>query len=253
MISRYEAYMDGTALSSIDPTIYVLDIQPADPSPKYTLSGVARRDGSVIENTYYEKAAVAVEFEIHEPDPAKRELTCQKIRKWAKKGILQVSTKPGQRLDCVCESFPVANAHTWTEPIQMSFAGYNPPYWEELNPTTVTLSGESDSGSVYVPGNADKAFVWADVACTNAITEITLTVGNTSMKLTGLSTEADDHIYVGYSKGYLYIKKNTVSIMDKRTAASSDDLIADCGVISSFSFSASASVSVTFKVRGCWM
>ena len=110
MISRYEAYMDGTALSSIDPTIYVLDIQPADPSPKYTLSAVARRDGSVIHDTYYEKASVTVEFEIHEPDPVKREATCQKIHKWAKRGTLQVSTRPGQRLVCVCEGYPVAAA-----------------------------------------------------------------------------------------------------------------------------------------------
>ena len=30
MISRYEAFMDGTALSSIDPSIFVLDIRPGD-------------------------------------------------------------------------------------------------------------------------------------------------------------------------------------------------------------------------------
>ena len=254
MISRYEAYMDGIALSSIDPAVCVLDIKPGEIRPQYNTSRVARRDGAVVDDTYYEKTGVDVVFEIHEYDTVKRQAINQRIQAWAKKGVLTVSDRPGQRLVCVCEKLPVANAKAWTEPITMTFAGYNPPYWEELNAVSITLSGASGSSNVYIPGNADKAYVLADITFSGETANVVMTVGKTSITLSGLSVSSGDHVYIGYdSHGHIYIRKNTSSIMDLRTPASSDDLVAECGKINTFAVSASASVSITYTVRGCWL
>lgn len=255
MIGRYEAYMNGIALSSIDPSICVLDIRPSAPKPVYSTYNLTYKDGAVIENAYYEKTSVEVEFEIHEYSVIRRQNICQKIQKWAKRGIFTASNRPDQRLkNCVCESFPVAESKSWTKSLTMTLSAYNPPYWEELNPTTVTLTGTDSSANVYVPGNADKAYVSADVTISSFVTSIRFTVGDTTIVLTGLSNEEGDHIRVGYDDdGYMYIRLNNTSIIEKRHESSDDDLIVECGKINTFSIASSASVSVTYTVRGCWL
>ena len=250
MISRYEAYMNGTALSSIDPSIYVLNIQPGDVKQNIRTNKVANRPGSRIGKTEIDNASVTIFFEIHEYDTVKRQAICQKVRKWAKKGILEISDRPGQRLNCVCDTFPVAKLREWTETLSVSFTAFNPPYWEEKNPVNVSISGAS-SASVYIPGNAPETLVSAVVTCGASISSITLSAGSKSLILSEIGASANDKIYVGYDENrILYIKKNSTSILEKRTG--DDELVIPCGELVNFAVNASASLSTVFSVRGCW-
>lgn len=245
MISRYEAYMDGIALSSLDPSIYVLNIQYGDVQQSINTRAVAGRPGARIIKRKFDIASVTILFEIHEYDTVKRQAVCSKIQKWADGQILSASDRPGQQLRCVCETYPKVNAKEWTEAISMTFAGYNPPYWENENETIIKTTS---SKKAYVPGNAPETLVSATITVGESISSLTVTAGSKSLVL-AVSAVQNDKIYIGYDENnILYIKKNTTSILDKRTG--DDDLTVPCGEFSTFSVS--GGVSAEFKVRGCW-
>lgn len=247
MISRYEAYMDGKALSSLDPSIYVLDIQYGDVQQSVSTRAVAGRAGARVIKKRFERSSVTIIFEIHEYDTVKRQSVCNKVQKWADGSILSASDRPGQQLRCVCESYPKVNAKGWTEPVSMTFSGYNPPYWENENETIIKTTS---SKKVYIPGNAPETLVSAVVTANSSISALTITTGVKSFVLT-VSAVQNDKIYIGYDENnILYIKKNTTSILGNRTG--DDDLTVPCGEFSTFSVSADASVSAEFRVRGCW-
>lgn len=248
MISRYEAYMDGIALSSLDPSIYVLNIQPGDNNPNIRTSKVAGRAGARVIKKSFESLPVTILFEIHEYDTVKRQAVCSKVKKWANGNTLSVSDRPGQKLRCVCEAYPKANAKEWTEAISMTFAGYNPPYWENENATIIKTTS---SKKAYIPGNAPETLVSATVTVGASISSLTLTTGVKSLVLT-VSASQNDKIYVGYDENnILYIKKNSTSILGNRTG--DDDLTVPCGEFSTFSVTADGNVSAVYEARGCWL
>lgn len=254
MRSRYEAYMDGVALSSIDPSIYVANILPGEIAPSFTLKDVAGRNGSIIAREKYAKTTVDIVFEIHEYDIAKRQRICQMVQMWAEGSVLKTSDRPGQYLKCVCERFPVVDAKNWTNPVTMTFAGYTPPFWQEENAVTVSLSGTSGSASKYIPGNVKEALVSAVLTANAGISSFSLTVGDTTLNFSELSLSSGDTVTIDYDEHlFLRIRSGNTSLMGKRTAASADELIARCGRPNSFSFTSSGGASVVFTVKGWWL
>lgn len=251
MISRYEAYMDDTSLSSLDNSIYVLDIQYGEVNKQISTTKVAGRVGSKISKNEAQSTSVTILFEIHDYDTVRRNAVCQKVQKWANGSILTVSDRPDQRLKCVCESYPHVNAKSWTEPLSVTFVGYNPPYWEEMDETEATYTDTEQS--VFVPGNAPSSLVSCNVTISSSLTSIKLSVGSKFIQLTGLSTSANDVIEIGYDENnIMFITLNDSSILNKRTAASADDLTAVCGEYNTFKAETTGSVTAVFTTRGCW-
>lgn len=249
MISRYEAYMDGVALSSIDPSIYVLNLQPGDPVQNIVTRSVAGRPGARVTKRMQNSTSETVVFEIHEYDTVKRNEICRKIQKWADGKVLSVSDRPTQQMRCVCSSYPKVNAREWTESLAVSFVAYNPPYWEDKNETVIRTTS---SKKALVPGNAPGALVSADITVGSSISSLTVTAGDKSIVL-DYSLSQGNVVHIGYDdNGILYIRKGSVSIIKHRTAASDDDLIVPCGEWSTFSVSSTGSLSAVFRVRGCW-
>lgn len=248
MISRYEAFMDGIPLSSVDPSVYVLNIQPGDNNPEIRTSKVAGRAGARVIRKEHNSLPVNILFEIHEYDTVKRQAVCQKVKSWANGRILSVSDRPDQRLRCVCESYPNANAKEWTEALTVGFTAYNPPYWENARETIVTTTS---SKTAFVPGNAPETLVSAVVTVNSSISSLTLTTGVKSLVLS-VSAVQNDKIYVGYDdNNILYIRKNSTSILGNRTG--DDDLTVPCGDQATFSVSSNGNVTAEFRVRGCWL
>ena len=214
MTSRYEAYMDNVSLSSLDSSILVLDIQPADVTPNIRTLSIANTPGAIVTKKTIDKSAVDIIFEIHKYNPADRLAVAQQIQKWANGSILKTSDRTNQRLHAVCESFPNPNAKGWTEPLTIRFAGYNPPYWEDTTATTVEFALDGTE-TVAIPGNAPESFVTASVAVSTATTEMTFTVNSKSISLTGLSVASGGTVTMGYSNQILTIKHGSTSILNK--------------------------------------
>ena len=254
MISRYEAYLNNIALSSVDPKILILDIQYSAPSIKNEGYTLAKRNGTYIYNRYTDKTSVSISFEIRAYDTAERQAVCNEICKWAKNGgTLQTSDRPGQRLRCICDAFPtIASARNWTDALQIVFTAYALPFWEEETEKTLALTGASASGSLYVPGNIDGALIEASVKANAALSSVNLTANGKTLSLSGLSVSSGQVINITYDNALIQsIKVGSTSLLNKRTGA--DDLLAKCGENNVLSMSASASVNVVFKVRGLWL
>lgn len=254
-MNRYEAYMDGESLSSIDPKICLLDIQYSQVSPNISTFKVNRRHGALISRTSFNECSVTILFEIHEYNTRKRINILQNIQRWARGTILTVSDRPGQRLRCVCKDFPTLNTKGWTDSISITFVAYQLPFWEEANATTFTMSGTSGESSVYVPGNAPESLVSASLTCSSGtLSTATLTVNGKSMVLSELAAATPSTVVISYDDDMiLHIRHNNVDALGYRTPASVDDLLAVPGKFNTFAFSADQSISLTYTVRGLWL
>lgn len=253
MISRYEVSLNGVPLSSLHPDILILDIGYTPAEAQLETYTTAKRNGSRIHRRYYAESSVTVSLMIRSYDTRTRQSICQQIGKWARGGgILKTSDRQGQRLRCLCKSWPtIASALKYTDTVQIVFTAYNNPFWEEDSVRTLTLSGTSGSGSLYIPGDAPEVFIEAEISATNALSSIVLTVGKTSMTISGTVSKGSTVILKYDDEMIQSIKNGSTSLLNKRTG--SDDLIAVCGESNNFSFQTSASAKVTFKARGQWL
>ena len=256
MISRYEATLNGVALSSINADILVLDINYEPPRMRYDSISVAKRFGSRIYRKHIVSVSVSISFEIHTYDTQERQAICNAVAAWAKRGgVLETNDRDGQELVCVCTELPViGSARNWTDPITMTFTAYEFPYWQEKEAVTLELSGTESGDSLQVPGNIDGAFVEVEIAVTGSLSTlstISLTVNGKTLTLSDLSVASGQDIVISYDQqGIQSIKAGNTSLLDKRTGA--DDLLVNCGEVNSFAFVADESVRVTFSVKGAW-
>ena len=254
MISRHEAILNGVALSSVSPLIYITDISYPAPTVQTSLYTVAKRQGGRIRRRYIDKNSVVISMMIRAYDVRRRQEICNAIGKWAKDGgILETRDRVGQRLRCVCDNFPtVTSALRWTDPVTVTLSAYEQPFWEEVFPSQLTLTGTSATGALYVPGNAEEAFIEAKITAGAALSSIAMTAGDKTMTLSGLSVASGGIITISYDDEMIQsIKTGNTSLLSKRTGA--DDLLAECGGETTISISASASVTAEFSARGLWL
>lgn len=251
MISRYQAILNGISLQSLSPDILITDISYPEPGIQLSTYTRAQRDGAGIYQRYKDKAAVAIRFAIRAYDIARRQQICQQVCNWAKDGgDLRINDRPGQRLVCICETMPRLNSvRNYTDEIEIQFAAYAVPYWQEIIPETISLSGSSASGNLFVPGDAPEAVVEVTITANATLTSISLTTGDTTLSLAGISVPSGSSIQIAYDDELIQsIKTGSTSLLANRTGA--DDLMAKCGTINHVSYTANASCTVTFRVRG---
>lgn len=255
MISRYEAYMDGIALSSISANILIRDIQYQDAGVSLRRVALANRDGAIIDGKYIEKASVVISFDLREYDTVTRQTVLAKIIQWARGSVLRTSDRPDQQLVCICEKFPaVTSALMWTETLQIAFSAYAIPYWQSVDTVSAVLTGTNQNTKFYVPGSAEKTLVSVDITPSATVTSLTVTCGDTAITLSGISVASGSMIKFAYDgNGFLSIKNGNTSLLNKRTAASSDNLELPCGKSSTIRIVASASVTARFIARGWWL
>lgn len=254
MISRYEAWLNGVALSSIHEDLVILDIQYSDPEINYSFQSRAARDGADIVRKSIGKTAVTILFELRIYDVNNRMAACNQVASWAMGGgVLKTNDRLGQRLNCVCEKPPIIrSALKWTEQLSVTFAAYMPPTWEEDVPAVISLSGTTDSGTLFVPGNAGDALCEVTITPLATLTQVAISVADTAITLSGISIPANQEIKIEYDSDlHLSIKSNSVSLLNKRSG--SDDLIAHSGKRNAVSITASASVNAAIRVRGRWV
>ena len=253
MISRYNAWIDGIALSSIHDRLYVADIVQEAITLQGNAAKLAKGSGRYLSSRSREALRVTIDFELHVYDPAARQAICSEIAAWAQGRILETSDRPGQELHVVCDCPPcISSAMRWTENISMVFTAYECPFWIDKNAKTTTVNNGNESLFVpgNVPGDVAKAKVDAVVTASGSMTSLTITAGDTSITLSGISLSSGDTVTFSHDgNGILSIKKGTDSLLGKRTAASSDDLEVPCGAISTFS----SNRNCTFSVRGMWL
>lgn len=254
MRTRYLVGLDGVELSSIAPEIIVTDITHNAPVREIRASDIAGRNGKLYTRTVTSSTGVTVSFEIHTPDVRRRALIMEDVQRWAMQGgVLTTSDRPDRVLRVVCESLPtVGSAQKWTGVCSIGFVAYAVPFWEDETPRRVSITGNG-SKNLFVPGFAAPAGVDATVKNTGSstISSVTLTAGDTSMTFTGLSLGAGQTMTLAHdARGLLTARIGSTSVLDKRTAASSDELELEPGKNATLSVTTNGTASTTFEVRG---
>ena len=254
MISRYAVWLNDVFLADVDPTIYVSDISYNPSAPKFNSSRLGGRDGQYSGTDYIEKNVITVSFEIHEYHTARRQEIAQSVANWASNGgWLKTSDRVSQKIYVKPTRFPaVSSVMRWTENLTVEFTAFDFPYWQDEEPQTVTLEN-GDTGELFVSGVRPTAAEMALTASAN-ISSINVQVGASRLILSDLGAVSGDVITVSYTDEHhiLEIKKNGTSILNKRTAASNDDLIVAPG-LNAVSFSADGSATCTISVRGVYL
>ena len=254
MRSRYLAALDGVELSAIAPEIIVTDITHSAPVREVRTSDIAGRNGKLYTRTITSSTGVIVSFEIHTPDVRRRAAIMEDVQRWAMPGgVLTTSDRPDRVLRVVCESLPtIGSAQKWTGTCSIGFVAYAVPFWEDETPRRVTISGNG-SKSLFVPGFAAPASVEASVKNTgsSAISSVKLTAGDTSMTFSGISLSSGQTMTLAHdARGLLTARVSGTSVLDKRTAASSDELELEPGKNAALSVTTNGTSSTTFEVRG---
>lgn len=258
MIIRYEVWLNGVALSDIDSRILILDIEHSDPVVERKQSRIAGRNGLFTDDLYIGPRSVTITFQLRAYDTQDKQIACQAIEQWAMQGgKLETSDREGQGLMCVCDAPPhVVSVKNWLDTHSVTFTAYSYPFWQENIPNTLTLSGTAVNGSTMrINGTAKRAYV--NVFATpssGTLTSLTVTANDSTMTLQGISVGSGNTLEISYDDNMiLRIKSGNTSYLNKRTPASSDDLIAKCGEENTFSFSANTPVQITFSVKGAWL
>lgn len=256
MIGRFEVWLDDVALSSISGDAYVRDVKYSAPTMQDTTHGYGSNNGALVVRRYVGNITVTVNVEIHVYNTVERQRVCEALAVWASRGgTLKTSDKPDKQIDVICQTFPsITSALSWTDALPITFVSYAFPYWEDDVPTLLSLSGTSDSGTMFGVGYADRPFVSADVEVkSGTLTSLSLTVGNTNITLSNISVLLGGVVRIGYDKRHLMvIDADGVSLYSKRTPTSNDDLRLEVGVDNEVSVDADASVEVTFVTRGLY-
>lgn len=254
MRTRYLVALDGVELSAIAPEIIVTDITHSAPVREVRTSDIAGRNGKLYTRTITSSTGVIVSFEIHTPDVRRRAAIMEDVQRWAMPGgVLTTSDRPDRVLRVVCESLPtIGSAQKWTGSCSIGFVAYAVPFWEDEAPRRVSITGNG-SKSLFVPGFAASASVEATVKNTGsgAISTVTLTAGDTSMTFAGLALGAGQTMTIAHdARGLLTARVSGTSVLDKRTAASNDELELEPGKNAALSVTTNGTSSTTFEVRG---
>lgn len=267
MISRYSVWLNDVSLSEIDPRIYVSDIAYQAASPARNTSRLAARDGQYSgEYEYIGESKITVSFAARAYETNARQQIIQEVAAWAADGgWLKTSDRMGQRIYVKCSKLPaVASVMRWTDAITVEFTAYDYPYWTDETATTLRLTstGTESTGTLTIGGVHD-SLVEATIAINGATSKLELTCGDTAIVLEGLSLVSTNTVKVVYENVHHILRiywqsqdaayyRRANSLLDKRTAASNDDLIAKVGA-NTLKFKATGNAVCTFSCRGVYV
>lgn len=257
MKTRWTCAMNGAALDEIDESVAIKDIREGAAEYAMSTGSNAKYDGLRVLRRVRESVTVEIVAEIRQRDPARRAAVMDKLSAWCQDGVLTVGYRPGQRLRCICVQRPsVESALRWTREVTIRFTAYAMPWWEDESPAEALATG-SGAGVLHPGGTAAETLVEAEVTNTSdtVAEEVEIRCGNTMMRFSGLGLAAGEKLLAVYDEaGLLRLRMvgegGERSAMDKREAASSDDLVARSQQDNLVAVSADAAVEAVFRVRG---
>lgn len=248
--------MNGVELDAVDECVMIRDIRESTPTCDVTTGSNAKYAGRRVLRRARESVTVEIAVEIHERNPVLRAAVLDKLSAWCQDGVLTVSYRPGQRLRCICVQRPgLETAMRWAREVTMRFTAYAMPWWEDKEPVEAALDG--GTGVLQPGGTAEETLVEAEVTNVSAevVNEVELSCGNTAMRFDALGLGPGEKLLAIYDgDGLLRLRitggSGERSALDKRTADSSDDLVARAQQENVVAVTADAAVKAVFRARG---
>lgn len=244
-MSRYQVWLNGLALHSLDPAIRITDVQELVPQQLLTTAARAAGDGLHILRQSRQSLCVEVRFVIREYRVEKRKALLQAVQSWAcHGGALFLGDRPGQQLRVVMQEPPhLQSALRWTEELSLCFAAFQSPYWEQITPACFP------AGQVTLPGNGPPAPVDFRWTAASSLESFSVETPVSRMHL-NLSIAPGQVLTLTHTASVPVITLDGQDVLTCRTLDSSDDLLLPCGIPSTVDIS---SGQCTFSARGRWL
>ena len=233
--------LDSVQLDELNPAIVIRSVDPG--TPHETISAADRMGGygQRITAQHWQTLEITVKYaiDVHKESLAIRRQIFDTVCAWAmKKGWLTVNWMQGKKMHVdktVIQS--CGDMRDWTAEYTIVFRAYGVPFWIDDTATVVEIGSEdSGSGWINVPGAVETI---CDVELTNgsgdSLDSVSVRIGDSVMSFTDLGLADGKKLVIGHSDdGLLYIRKYTgestyVSVMEKRTTGSSDDMVVSPG------------------------
>lgn len=262
MNTRYALCLNGLGLHDLDERILITDIQESVPKFRTTTVANARYDGLRVTKHTRESLSVTVFFLIREYHTARRKALCSDICAWAASGgWLTLNDRPNQRLHVQCKSLPaITSALRWTDFLSITFTAWETPYWQDTAPVSVHLDApacQTVSAVMLPPGTAPICFLEAAIVNrgSESASQLVITAGDTVFRLSAPQLiPGDAALSIGYDdQGFLFIRSNNTSLLQSRTADSSDDLLLTPGHPGAITITCDQPVTASLKARGLYL
>lgn len=258
MILSKRVALDGVQLDSVDSRILIQRVETAAGKETIDAASLWGGSGSRVTGIHRDSLDVVVTFSINEKSyhPQERAEVLEKVNTWAAAGgWLTVNYKPGRKIRVIAAQLPGEGDMTQRNQYSITFRAYGVPYWQEANPQIIGLYGGSNEFNFYVNGN-QRAVMEASFQNTSGgtINTLTISTGESSISFTGLGladgeTFELDHTDDG-KRSVLRCRIGSRSVLDKRTAGSSDDLYMEPGFQTvSYSSSATGMSAATMQLK----
>lgn len=253
MARRLDVWLNRASLREVDARIIIENIIDNAPEMDIEWGAYAGRAGQRIITRRRASREISVEFRIRELfDLAERQRILNAVCQWAQDGWLQTNVQADKRIYVRATGWPgITTPRDYTETFTVTFAAADSPYWEDDYPTTASItSGTTGAATITNLGSEAAPADLTATVTTGTLTSLSVTVGASSISLTGLSVTAGNDVRITHDEtGTISIKSGTTSLLDKRTAVSADDLICEPGQ-NAVGFTANTAVSVLVITRG---
>ncbi len=277
MLLRFDAVYSGAKFSEIADEAILLDIieQPAEVDVQ--TSRLAGGPGMMVSSVTRTALSVQLVYIIRTQDPVRRMEVQRMVAKWANAGFnpnnsqsLEVSTRPGMRLEAKAYNSPVQNsALRWTDELSVTFVAYDIPYWiGETVSVSVNTSWQEGyrkyrGANVIKPaGDVTKELV-STVSVINTdpesdwLTWLRVKIDDTEITFDGIGIPINKMMIITYVQPRILkaynIFNSTENLIKYRTPDSNDDLVARVGVNNQIIIEADAQVSASVAVDGWWL
>lgn len=259
-VSVHNVWLNGIALSSVDASIIVRPATEDMPNASLTYMVNAGRSGRRIAKNLRENKIIRVRFSIKGLyNLSERACIVDAVNAWAYNGgILQISSRLGQQINVSCIKYAVTGEIMRpSEVYELEFEANVCPYWEASDRTRITITGTEESGQMTIPGARPTVLEVIATPETEALTTLAISVSSVigvyTISLTDLNVAAGTELTIGYdANGFLMIAAGNMSLLSKRSADSSDELLTAPGTVT-VTVTANTEISAEIRTRGRWL
>ena len=246
--------LNGPGLADLDSRIYVEDITEDVNTDLETMQR-APYGLFPMNNPGRGSITIKVKFMIKERNRTERMAVFQKVRGWATQGWFTMNTRPGQQLYVFCTKPPAFETFDLAARMDIEFTAYGEAFWQDITPVSVSVTSAVSSATASItPKGTQECFLEAEIKpSSGTLTSVTITVGTQTFTLSDLSVTKTTPLKIYYDELHLlHIESGSTSLLNKRSAASSDDILLVPNQSNSVSLTFSRACTYTIKARGLW-
>lgn len=257
MARQMQVWLNGVSLSDAVPSVIIRNVYEDDPENDLVTGERPGYPGQRVISRKRTQLVVKVEIALRIlNDLRARAKALQDVCAWAQDGILELSNRPDQRLQCIVTKRPALNTdRNYTQLFTIELTAIAIPYWESILPDTVSDTGTGGSLTMIPSGSVDKIpLAFSVTPSSAALTSFSVSVNGYTIALSGLTVAAGKTLALYYDADALqWITNDGASVISSRSAESDDDLWVYPNKPNTITYTAGTSSAVVFETRGRWL